>query len=728
MRRAPSVPHPRSLAVLVTLLTFLSWARPSTPATWTPLRSGTFRGTVSDVFLLGDGLHGWIATVESGAMRTEDGGLTWEPCTVPSGYVIHALHFVDENEGWAVAGGYSGVILHTKNGGRTWGVNSLRPGEWYEDIFFCDTLHGWVPGEYIVLRTADGGANWIADPEPGWDPVSAVFVTPGRGWMAGWTAVIYDTRDGGADWSRQFPPGGWLQSIALQDSLHGCSVGNGAATLPGVAAIYHTVDGGTSWPGVSSPGVWPALFDVGLRDSGGGYAVGADGAILATPDAGRTWASEPSGVHNGLVSVAVRGASVWAGGRCGTLLSRTVDGWDQLTTSSNALRAVAFADSLSGIVAGDYGLLLRTGDGGATWSESWIPGCSESQVLALDMQGPDSAWAGGMDVPGIERSTDGGVTWTPVALPGSMRVYALDFADPLHGWCVMQEMSQFDVYHSRNGGESWAVQSSGQAWYWATVCARDSLHAWLGGWQPSTSLVGRTDDGGLTWTKVTAPGAGAIKAIAFRSLRDGVAVSDGGDVFVTSDSGLSWTTELHSDSTTWDAVALRGASGIVVAGARLQADGSTHGVIVGTTGPGEPWTKQVDAPSAWLLGLSYSPGGRGIATGMWGQLYTDAGTTGVPEPPRMNDPRLALRVLGNPARGTARVWTQLPAASSGSMNLYDCGGRRARLLFQGPLAAGESSHSFRLTDDSGRPLASGVYLLKLETREGTRTARVVVLR
>lgn len=65
-----------------------------------------------------DTLHGWIVGVNGTAaivMTTSNGGASWTPQTVVSGFALNAVWFVDSLRGWAV--GNNGSILHTSTGG-----------------------------------------------------------------------------------------------------------------------------------------------------------------------------------------------------------------------------------------------------------------------------------------------------------------------------------------------------------------------------------------------------------------------------------------------------------------------------------------------------------------------------------------------------------------------------------------------------------------------------------
>lgn len=65
------------------------------------------------------GSHVWIAgTPGTRVMHSADGGRTWEMQATSQPLPIQALHFIDEQHGWAV--GALGTVLATTDGGRTW--------------------------------------------------------------------------------------------------------------------------------------------------------------------------------------------------------------------------------------------------------------------------------------------------------------------------------------------------------------------------------------------------------------------------------------------------------------------------------------------------------------------------------------------------------------------------------------------------------------------------------
>ncbi len=92
-------------------------------------------------------------------LYTSDGGQTWTNVTPYFGHTLRAVHFVNENEGWAV--GKFGTILHTTDGGLTWTLQNPPTQVTLFDVEFSDALHGMAVGDSnVVLVTSDGGQTW----------------------------------------------------------------------------------------------------------------------------------------------------------------------------------------------------------------------------------------------------------------------------------------------------------------------------------------------------------------------------------------------------------------------------------------------------------------------------------------------------------------------------------------------------------------------------------------
>src|SRR5262249_10747046 len=81
---------------------------------------------------------------------------------------LHAVHFVDAAEGWAV--GDDGVVWHTLDHGQTWERQPTGVRASLRAVHFVNLSTGWIAGREelphnggssgVLLYTRDGGVKW----------------------------------------------------------------------------------------------------------------------------------------------------------------------------------------------------------------------------------------------------------------------------------------------------------------------------------------------------------------------------------------------------------------------------------------------------------------------------------------------------------------------------------------------------------------------------------------
>jgi len=98
--------------------------------------------------------------------------------------------------------------------------------------------------------------------------------------------------------------------------------------------------------------------------------------------------------------------------------------------------------------------------------------------------------------------------------------------------------------------------------------------------------------------------------------------------------------------------------------------------------------------------------------------------TAAPEAPT------AFRVAGpwpNPARGGVRLAVRLEAAADAEISVFDLAGRRVRTLASGRWEAGERAVEWDLSDAAGRPVPTGLYLVRARIGDRLVVRRLTVL-
>jgi hypothetical protein len=108
-------------------------------------------------------------------------------------------------------------------------------------------------------------------------------------------------------------------------------------------------------------------------------------------------------------------------------------------------------------------------------------------------------------------------------------------------------------------------------------------------------------------------------------------------------------------------------------------------------------------------------------------VLAPAGTVDAPDRALATELRLEP-AFPNPSSGVTRLGFALPRATALSLVIFDPQGRRVRELARGVLPAGEHALRWDGRDESGRPVASGPYFVRLATPERVLSGRLFRVR
>ncbi len=371
----------------------------------------------------------------------------------------------------------------------------------------------------------------------------------------------------------------WLLSrvgVALTALATGCGGGN-PQLAPGSLIVSPTLP--SQVPSNTAPPIQPNRFsDVDFVDAQTGW-VGGGGLILATKDGGRTWEQQYVGPHNILTLSFLSPLVGWAVAS-DTLLGTTDGGanWTTLGEPEEPLVSVQFVNPSVGwgvmTEPGDLpqgpnfgGKLTKTTDGGHTWTIDETPQAVQS-VCAIDI---DTLWAaGGLSV---LRSGDGGKTWstafTSPAHPDPPWSADIQCAGREVAWVqflgygVALGHAPYIIYRTSDGGGHWQAMMEeqytlgsyltapeGPGSYPGPFSVVDEKTAYFVGWCPAcgageTRVRGTNDDGETWQPDVTIPGPPSLppRAVDFVDGAHGWAVftsTESGSVLATTDGGLTW--------------------------------------------------------------------------------------------------------------------------------------------------------------------------------------------
>jgi photosystem II stability/assembly factor-like uncharacterized protein len=288
--------------------------------------------------------------------------------------------------------------------------------------------------------------------------------------------------------------------------------------------------------------------------------------------------------------------------------------WELLPTGSTArLRGLDAVSRNVAWASGSEGTVLRTTDGGQTWSNVSPPGTSELQFRDVEAFGNNHAVIlaiGPGDASRVYRTEDAGASWEltfqnddPDAFYDCMAFFnrnrGLALSDPVDG--------KFRIIATADGGRSWEVVPNdgmpdaipGEFAFAASgtcLVAGPGRNAWFGTGGGAEARVFHSVDGGTTWTVATTPmrstESGGIFSLAFNDAQHGLAV--GGD-FATPDVAVDALALTRDGGSTWRLVGAAAPDGYRSGSAWVPGLRRTA-IVVGPTGSdvstdgGHTWT------------------------------------------------------------------------------------------------------------------------------------------
>src|SRR5262245_58683459 len=164
---------------------------------------------------------------------------------------LHAVQFVDRNEGWAV--GDDGVVWHSIDGGANWERQPTGVRASLRSVHFLNPYTGWIAGREDLPN--GGGSN----------------------------GVLLFTKDGGLKWqlvTLNSLPG--LHRVRFLDSKTGYVIGDGCDQFP--SGVFKTVDAGRRWQPLPGPRVPGWLAGDFLTENDGGALGGAWNRLASVSD------------------------------------------------------------------------------------------------------------------------------------------------------------------------------------------------------------------------------------------------------------------------------------------------------------------------------------------------------------------------------------------------------------------------------------------------------------
>ena len=168
---------------------------------------------------------------------------------LPQGNTLIFARYINPNICFATGGG--GSIIKSTDSGINWFLQSTLTEEGIRSIFFTSLNTGFAVGTSgLLIKTTDGGMSWNRQyVNTSADLWTIGFANPNTGFTGGFNSVL-KTTDGGTNWLPVLP-GASFYLLQFTDSVTGYTLGENVA-------VYKTTNAGSNWTAinVSAPFLW----------------------------------------------------------------------------------------------------------------------------------------------------------------------------------------------------------------------------------------------------------------------------------------------------------------------------------------------------------------------------------------------------------------------------------------------------------------------------------------
>jgi photosystem II stability/assembly factor-like uncharacterized protein len=566
-----------------------------------------------------------------------------------------------------------------------------------------------------ILKTTNCGLNWLIQNSSLQPIISIYFINSNTGWITGYYATmsgnayyIYKTTNGGDSYISQLyvsNQSSYIKSIFFTDANSGWACGS---------KIWKTTDSGLSWNSQNISG-----NSISFANSQTGFCI-QDTGILKSTNSGINWIPQNS-----------------------------IGGND-----------ISILDPNNSIVVGNFGTIIRTSNGGASWillSQSITNNTMYGLFFINENTGfaIHHYWSYPPYTAGLLKTTDKGLHWNLNFQNNSHDLNDVFFTDDLTGWiCGVLGL----VYKTSNSGSSWTLQNIDSNIVSNKIYFINQNTGWILGYVSgqNSSCILITNNGGSNWNRIniTEPylnnmtssllfvnnntgiiaGAGIGRTtnggynwqlIQYQNSIEDIAKDNLGNIFAigwhkfykSTDSGLNW--QIISSPNN--------------AGVALKMLNSTtgymsclDGILLKTTDSGVNWDIRklctnsqlrsffvIDTNKIWVIG----DGGLILST-------VCAGAIGIKNESNTIAKSFFLsQNYPNPFNPVTRIKFDLPKSSNVKLVIYDILGREIVTLLDENKKPGTYE-----VDWDGSNYASGVYFYKLITDEFVETKKMVLLK
>jgi uncharacterized repeat protein (TIGR01451 family) len=511
-------------------------------ATFSPINTFPNVGNVYQLEVAADG-RTLYAAAGARFFRSADAGSSWEERSAISAVTlpIPSRMYVDPNDkdtvyALAHSGSNTNALYVTHDGAATWAaLTAAAPAGYLFDFAFVSSpARIWLAAGNGIYVSSDAGQHFNPVVTPALAGGGAlVSINPADATnliIADGYGHLFRTNDEGAHWLNitDNTTVGAARTVAIspsQPSSHVLAGGSGGLSLSTIGGASWTPrNSGFKATRISGLSANPTADRIYLSALDGGVHY-IDAGSLTTTEANNTalrkYPTPPSTFY-----VSALLAQDGAPGRLFASLdyhiASSLDGgstWSLMgfpeLPGLQARRLTSSPGNPQVILAGGFGPLYRSADGGAAWSAATtgLPANANANVVAFAPSDPLIAYAApqvfGSPTSqsfGVYRSTNAGLTWSPANTGMSSQGIIALAVDPLDAQTLYASGDQ-KLWKSTNGGNSWSEMPAWPALSWGNVIslAIDPVHPQIV-YAAGSFAVARSIDRGDTWELLREPG------------------------------------------------------------------------------------------------------------------------------------------------------------------------------------------------------------------------------
>jgi photosystem II stability/assembly factor-like uncharacterized protein len=387
--------------------------------------------------------------------------------------------------------------------GWLWG-NPLPQGNTLRAMTFSGPT-GYAVGDFgTLLKTSDAGDTWKGLPAGTFSNLTEVQAVDANTVVAGGGCVARISTNGGESFARiaftpvesSCPDGSRLAALWYVNPNHGYLVLTDGSVFETTNGIEFATK--TALPGSRQAGGRVVPTDVVFLTDTTGFVTTTDGNIFQTTDSGVTWKS--------------------------------------VSNTNRPVKAITFATEKIGYAVGDQSLFLKTTDGGATWSAKDIGGTAAQNLTAVRCADEKTCVVTTDAGTLLGITTDGGTTFA-FPTPSTDPILAAGFASATRLAAAGQQGST--VVSDDTGATFRPIGGRLTGRFNRIRAGKVAGSAFAPG--PNATL-GKTVDGGKTWTRGNVTTTADVLDVSFPTVSDGYALDVSGGLFRTSTGGQFWKT------------------------------------------------------------------------------------------------------------------------------------------------------------------------------------------